>query len=203
MGFIGFNLVCWSMYRFWAWTFLNDFLFIQILFQVYAPAARDAKFNKSLLERLFLHGKRNSCQSACLFTENFRSCQPILDFLEVHYDRCLSSKCPDRLHPRRQPLRFSAVSGRDVQVGGSYVNPAEAQKIVEEVQSLASDWPVQEWGIFVPGDIAVLSPYKPQVNLICSLCLCLFIVLIHMRNSAIMIFLLSLWKRMFLNLLCH
>ena len=113
-----------------------------------------------------MYDKQNSCNSTCLLHENYRSCQPILDFLKVIYGTAFMSHCMSQEHPNRYPLQFSSVAGEEKCIGNSYINEREAMRIVEEVEALSQLWPQSQWGECILSDIAVLSPYKHQINLI-------------------------------------
>ncbi|XP_063955339.1 3'-5' exoribonuclease HELZ2-like [Lytechinus pictus] len=133
--------------------------------KVYSPRTTDAKFNMSLLQRLFKYDKQNDCHASCNLIINYRSCQPILDFLKVHYGTAFMSKSTNKEHPNLFPLNFVDVRGEDRLVRTSYMNAEEAKIISEYVKSLMDHWP-DEWGRCKQSDVVVLSPYRVQVVLI-------------------------------------
>eukprot|EP00057_Strongylocentrotus_purpuratus_P026536 XP_011681010.1 PREDICTED: uncharacterized protein LOC579093 [Strongylocentrotus purpuratus] len=133
--------------------------------QVHSPRTRKAKFNMSLLQRLFKYDKQNDCHASCNLTINYRSCQPILDFLKVHYGTAFISKSTSSGHPNLFPLNFVDVRGEDQLVGTSYMNAEEAKIIAEYVASLMKHWP-EEWDRPKKSDVVVLSPYRVQVKVI-------------------------------------
>ncbi|XP_071507763.1 3'-5' exoribonuclease HELZ2-like isoform X2 [Diadema antillarum] len=136
---------------------------------VHSFHALDAKFDMSLLQRLYKFDKQNKCQASCLLHDNYRSCQAILDFLKVHYGMTLKSRYQEgEEHPNLYPLNFVEVKGVDTLVESSYINLEEAREVVEKVASLIQFWPDEQWGKPKQSEIVVLSPYFPQVQLIRS-----------------------------------
>ncbi|XP_071510347.1 3'-5' exoribonuclease HELZ2-like [Diadema antillarum] len=136
---------------------------------VHSFHALEAKFDMSLLQRLYKFDKQNKCQASCLLHDNYRSCQAILDFLKVHYGMTLKSRCQEgEEHPNLYPLNFVEVKGVDTLVESSYINLEEAREVVEKVASLMQFWPEDQWGKPKQSEIVVLSPYLPQVRLIRS-----------------------------------
>eukprot|EP00057_Strongylocentrotus_purpuratus_P028231 XP_011682705.1 PREDICTED: helicase with zinc finger domain 2 isoform X2 [Strongylocentrotus purpuratus] len=133
--------------------------------KVHSPRTMEAKFNMSLLQRLFKYDKQNDCHASCNLTINYRSCQPILDFLKVHYGTAFISKSTSSEHPNLFPLNFVDVRGEDQLVGTSYMNAEEARIIAEYVASLMKHWP-EEWDRPKQSDVVVLSPYRVQVQVI-------------------------------------
>ena len=131
----------------------------------------------SLLRRLYSHDRQNPNGSGLLLNKNYRSCQAILDFVKVFYGLGkLDSECNGEEHPNLYPLSFVSVRGTDEMAGMSYINEAEADEIVEKVESLLANWPEEQWGRKNEKDIVVLSPYQKQVKIYISLqCLPVFI----------------------------
>ena len=120
----------------------------------------------SLLQRLYKYDKQNDCHASCNLIINYRSCQPILDFLKVHYGTAFQSKSTSKEHPNLYPLNFVDVRGEDELVGTSYMNAEEAKMIADFVKSLMRNWPEEEWGRPKQSEVVVLSPYRVQVSVL-------------------------------------
>ena len=141
-------------------TNFNEF---DLSLQVYSRNALKAKFDMSLLRRLYKHDRQNSCGFSLLLDKNYRSCQAILNFVKIFYGLRLVSEYDGQEHPNLYPLNFVSVRGSDEMVGMSYINKEEAVEIVDKVESLLAHWPEDLWGRKNASDIVVLSPYHMQV----------------------------------------
>ncbi|PIK57866.1 putative helicase with zinc finger domain 2 [Apostichopus japonicus] len=134
---------------------------IQMRPKVYSEMARNFNFHISMLEREFHWCKRWRCQNTCFLTYNYRMVKEILDFIaRYHYQSPLVAKVDHYRHHDYHPMSFLTVKGNDQLIGTSYINMAEVNAIVQEVQKLARRWPHQ-WKDL---DIAVLTPYRLQVD---------------------------------------
>ncbi|XP_071820469.1 3'-5' exoribonuclease HELZ2-like isoform X2 [Apostichopus japonicus] len=134
---------------------------IQMRPKVYSEMARNFNFHISMLEREFYWYKRWRCKNTCFLTYNYRMVKEILDFIaRYHYQSPLVAKGDHYRHHDYHPMSFLTVKGNDQLIGTSYINMAEVNAIVQEVQELARRWPHQ-WGDL---DIAVLTPYRLQVD---------------------------------------
>ncbi|XP_038048815.1 helicase with zinc finger domain 2-like [Patiria miniata] len=132
---------------------------IQMSPKVFSDTARAAKFNKSLLERLFLLHITN-----VVLTYNYRTCEQILKFIaETYYHQQFKALGNHPVHPDFYPLSFCAVKGEDQHVGMSYVNNLEVLEIVFRAEELCRKWP-EKWGKFNKNSIGIISPYSMQVR---------------------------------------
>ncbi|XP_072028379.1 3'-5' exoribonuclease HELZ2-like [Amphiura filiformis] len=141
---------------------------IQMGPRVYSSEGRDAKFHKSLLERLFEHCLRNRCHRQILLRNNYRTHEDILSFLsKVFYSAEDMEACGNQpRHPLYYPLEFRAVNGYDMVVGNSYVNRYEVLEAVTRVQEILTNWP-DDWPVdeMDPQEqIGVFAPYRAQVQ---------------------------------------
>ncbi|XP_033628979.1 uncharacterized protein LOC117291425 isoform X1 [Asterias rubens] len=133
---------------------------LQMSPRVFCETARNAKFNKSLLERLFI----NKMASSVFLTYNYRTCQPILNFIaQTYYHEALRAHGNHPVHKDFYPLMFCAVKGEDQHVGMSYVNNYEVMEIVFRVEELCRKWP-ENWGKFNKNSIGIITPYSMQVR---------------------------------------
>nr|XP_054758115.1 helicase with zinc finger domain 2-like [Lytechinus pictus] len=137
----------------------------QISPKVYSPRARSAKFNVSLLQRLFTYSRDHRCSFDLLLTYNYRSCKEILDFLASYYRARLEARGTHPRHPLFYPLNFYVVKGEDKLMGTSYVNLQEMLEVAFRVDDLVQNWP-PAWGPVDDESIAVLTPYTLQVHII-------------------------------------
>ncbi|XP_012934940.1 helicase with zinc finger domain 2 isoform X2 [Aplysia californica] len=154
---------------------------------VYSQEARKQKFDVSILVRLYNYYEQitncgisqvteRSKQSPLniLLSINYRTKPEILRFISsVFYggpeNLKAYGKIPSVVHIT--PLMFFAVQGREMQseTSTSYVNSAEAQEVVEQLQRLIDQWP-EEWGRDSPevaaSQVAVIATYQDQVSYI-------------------------------------
>ncbi|XP_071490369.1 3'-5' exoribonuclease HELZ2-like [Diadema antillarum] len=138
----------------------------QISPKVYSARARQARFDISLLQRLFTFSRQKHCYYDLLLTYNYRTCAEILDFLAVSYYRTrLEARGSHPKHPLYYPLNFYLVKGEDRLVGTSYVNNQEMLQVAFIVQDLIQNWP-PSWGELEGEKVAVLTAYTLQVHLI-------------------------------------
>eukprot|EP00057_Strongylocentrotus_purpuratus_P033405 XP_791308.3 PREDICTED: helicase with zinc finger domain 2 [Strongylocentrotus purpuratus] len=137
----------------------------QISPKVYSPRARSAKYNDSLLQRLFTYSRYHKCFFDLLLTHNYRSCREILDFLASYYTVKLEARGTHPRHPLFYPLNFYVVKGEDRLIGTSFVNGEEMLEVAFRVEDLYQNWP-PAWGPLDDESIAVLTPYTLQVHLI-------------------------------------
>ncbi|XP_022079225.1 LOW QUALITY PROTEIN: helicase with zinc finger domain 2-like [Acanthaster planci] len=132
---------------------------IQMSPKVFSETARAARFNRSLLERLFRLNVTNA-----FLTYNYRTCEAILKFIaETYYHEQFKALGNHPLHPEFYPLTFCAVKGEDQHVGMSYVNNHEVLEIVFRAEELCRKWP-EKWGKFNKNSIGIISPYSMQVR---------------------------------------
>ncbi|XP_041364208.1 uncharacterized protein LOC121379626 [Gigantopelta aegis] len=144
---------------------------------VYSPEARKLNFHVSLLQRLCQHYDRfhkqlnqeNTSPLNVFLSMNYRTKKEILQFISaIFYGG------PDRLKAQGSipsveitPMVFYAVQGCEIQEADStsYYNISEIQEVVERVDELYKNWPV-EWGPQNAEDIMVVAAYHNQVSLI-------------------------------------
>eukprot|EP00057_Strongylocentrotus_purpuratus_P023337 XP_011677811.1 PREDICTED: uncharacterized protein LOC105444801 [Strongylocentrotus purpuratus] len=88
--------------------------------KVYSSRARSAKYNFSLLQRLFSYSRYHKCFFDLLLTHNYRSCLEILDFLAPYYNARMEALGTHPRHPLFYPLNFYVVKGEDRLMGASY-----------------------------------------------------------------------------------
>ncbi|XP_041364401.1 helicase with zinc finger domain 2-like [Gigantopelta aegis] len=148
---------------------------MQISPRVYSPEARKLNFHVSLLQRLYRHyesfreqlNQRNSSPLNIFLSINYRTKMEILRFISaIFYGG------PDQLKAQGSipsvveitPLVFYAVQGCEIQEADStsYYNISEIQEVVERVDELYINWPV-EWGPRKAEDIMVVTAYYDQV----------------------------------------
>ena len=145
---------------------------MQLSPEVFSKTARDKRFNKSLLERLYdLYPSGYPCK--ILLCENYRSHSAIISYTsELFYDQKLVAS---GRHANAdvvakatswQPLTMFTARGEDVQDPNStsFYNNSEVFEVVERVSELQRKWPFDEWGP-VRGEnaIGIVAPYYDQV----------------------------------------
>ena len=142
--------------------------------RVYSSEAKNQRFHRSLLERLYRHydnykaGIGQPNQLNILLRVNYRSKMEIVRFLSAIFyggpNELISGSnqptCEDIV-----PLTFYTAQGREVQDADStsYYNMAEVEEVVERVEELYNSWP-KEWGPPQASSIGVVTPYYEQVS---------------------------------------
>ncbi|KAI2667799.1 Helicase with zinc finger domain 2 [Labeo rohita] len=128
----------------------------------------DKRSEHTLLYRLFRYYQDQSSSiaknSRVIFNENYRSTAVIVDFVSTHFyvSDGIKAKGGVPPHPRLHPLIFQHVKGEchlnssSMVKSMSWFNVAEVSSVVNMVQELLTDWPV-EWGHKQPKQICVLS----------------------------------------------
>ncbi|XP_048020759.1 helicase with zinc finger domain 2 [Megalobrama amblycephala] len=132
----------------------------------------DKRSEHTLLNRLFHYYQDESSniakKSRVIFNENYRSTTEIVDFVSTYFyvSDGIKAKGDVPPHPRLHPLIFQHVRGECHlnSTSMSWFNLAEANSVVNMVQRLLTDWPM-EWGDREPTQICVLSEGR-QVELI-------------------------------------
>ncbi|XDV27827.1 hypothetical protein PO909_031305 [Leuciscus waleckii] len=132
----------------------------------------DKRSEHTLLNRLFHHYQDESSniakKSRVIFNENYRSTTEIVDFVSTYFyvSDGIKAKGDVPPHPRLHPLIFQHVRGecRLNSTSMSWFNLAEVNSVVNMVQGLLTDWPI-EWGDREPKQICVLSEGR-QVEVI-------------------------------------
>uniref|UniRef100_A0A8C2PXC4 Si:dkey-97a13.6 n=1 Tax=Cyprinus carpio TaxID=7962 RepID=A0A8C2PXC4_CYPCA len=137
----------------------------------------DKRSEHTLLNRLFRYYQDESSniakKSRVIFNENYRSTAEIVDFVSTHFYVSDGIKAKGEVppHPRLQPLMFQHIRGECYlnSTSMSWFNPAEVNSVINMVQELLTDWPV-EWGDKEPKQICVLSEgqqvqFKAFINL--------------------------------------
>uniref|UniRef100_A0A4W3ISV0 Helicase with zinc finger 2 n=1 Tax=Callorhinchus milii TaxID=7868 RepID=A0A4W3ISV0_CALMI len=128
----------------------------------------------TLLNRLFQYYQKEkhekATKSRIIFRENYRSVKEIIDFVSKHFyvgktDAIQASGNVAR-HPTFYPLMFCHVHGKCTfdSSNRSWYNDMESPQVVEQVQAVLKDWPV-EWGVMDPQTVCVLSE-GTQVQLV-------------------------------------
>ncbi|XP_071791761.1 3'-5' exoribonuclease HELZ2-like isoform X2 [Asterias amurensis] len=141
---------------------------VQMSQKVFSRRARQAKFNMSLLERLFYMKV-----GRILLHSNYRTNQDILNFISRAFylgtsaEKTMTAVIKHEPFPGfKHPLLFCTVKGQDQPMGASYINQHEVDQLVVNVQFLHNNWPEEKWGAVDKNSIAIVTPYKMQVNLI-------------------------------------
>ncbi|XP_048877851.1 helicase with zinc finger domain 2 [Brienomyrus brachyistius] len=120
-----------------------------------------------LLNRLFHHYKalkehNVALSSRIIFNENYRSTKEIVDFVSTHFyvgkSDVIKASGAVPPHPWHHPLRFQHVHGQCHldSTTMSWLNPQEAEIVVQVVKQLVEEWPPQ-WGNRERRAICVLS----------------------------------------------
>lgn len=129
---------------------------------------------KSLQERLYemeIYKKNSNCCQ--MLVKNYRSHEKIFEVssklfysskieMKANQD-IVSSLCKwNKLKNQKFPLLFEGIEGEEIREGesASWYNPIEALKIREYIQDLLSDKNIK----IEPKDIAVITPYRKQVQ---------------------------------------
>ncbi|XP_067904315.1 3'-5' exoribonuclease HELZ2 [Heterodontus francisci] len=127
----------------------------------------------TLLNRLFQYYQKEkhvkATKSRIIFRQNYRSVKEIIDFVSKHFYVGIvdaiqaSGNIP--CHPKFYPLMFCHVHGSSSFNSSklSWYNEAEALQVVEKVESVLNNWPV-EWGEPDPSTVCVVSSEGFQVQ---------------------------------------
>nr|XP_699251.2 helicase with zinc finger domain 2 [Danio rerio] len=126
----------------------------------------DKRSEHTLLNRLFHYYQDQSIniakKSRIIFNENYRSTTEIVDFVSTYFyvSDGIKARGDVHPHPRLKPLIFHHVRGEchlsSTITSTSWLNYAEVNSVVNMVQVLLTDWPM-EWGDKDPKQICVLS----------------------------------------------
>ena len=142
---------------------------MQLSPEVFSTFAKEKKFNKSLLERLYdLYPPNYPCK--ILLCENYRSHEAIIGYTsELFYEQKLLASGKQTKHDTWHPLTVFTARGEDVQDTNStsFYNNAEVYEVVERVHELQKSWP-KSWGERHEYSIGIVTPYYDQVQRIRS-----------------------------------
>ena len=142
---------------------------MQLSPEVFSSFAKEKKFNKSLLERLYdLYPQNYPCK--ILLCENYRSHEAIIGYTsELFYEQKLLASGKQTKHESWHPLTVFTARGEDVQDTNStsFYNNAEVYEVVERVSELQKTWP-KSWGERHEYSIGIVTPYYDQVQRIRS-----------------------------------
>ncbi|XP_078092612.1 3'-5' exoribonuclease HELZ2 [Mustelus asterias] len=127
----------------------------------------------TLLNRLFHYYQKikhyKAIKSRLIFKENYRSVKEIIDFVSKHFyvgtsDVIQASGNIPR-HPHFYPLMFCHVPGSSCFNPSklSWYNETEIIQVVEKVESVLNNWPM-EWGKLDPSSVCVVSSEGFQVQ---------------------------------------
>ncbi|XP_052268028.1 uncharacterized protein LOC127869460 isoform X2 [Dreissena polymorpha] len=136
--------------------------------QIYSSLARKEDFHVSLIERLYNTYSPNSPYRVTL-CDNYRTNSHITRFMsELFYDGQLKNSADIPAHPDMYPLSFQVAKGKEEpsDLQGGYCNYAEVAAIVNTIQKLKRNWPIDIWNEFKENEICVVAPYKTQIELI-------------------------------------
>ena len=140
----------------------------QISPRFYSKALQKNHIKLTLLQRLFDHYQTHSHGQHYLrlLTDNFRCCQPILNFVSrMFYGGNVNSASSASFSEKFPPLSFYMAKGTECKDAedATYYNVAEVLEVVERVYQVWSNWPT-EWKNRAAEKIAVLVPYLSQVR---------------------------------------
>ena len=143
---------------------------MQLSPEVFSGFAKQKKFNKSLLERLYdLYPQSFACK--ILLCENYRSHEAIINYTsELFYEQKLIASGKQASHETWYPLTMFTARGEDIQDvnSTSFYNNSEVYEVVERVAELQRTWPKKFWGERDENAIGIVTPYYDQVQRIRS-----------------------------------